>query len=307
MLIDRGAVLVNGARQKKSFRGLKDGNVVEVRFLLDEQTLALKPEPIPLDILYEDEDLLVVNKQPGLVVHPAPGHWTGTLVNAVLHHVGASDGSLPDAPPGPESRLRPGIVHRLDVGTSGVVAVTKTGAAFTALSRAFAEREVRKAYLAVVAGSRQAFRGHFPGGGCRIEHPIGRSSLDRRKMAVVAERGGGRSATTLARALAEGRDTSLLELRPHTGRTHQIRVHLAEEHAPVLGDAAYGLAGANRRYAGLAQRPLLHAHRLAFEHPRTGEPCEFEAPLPEDLLALVRRMQPLKGEEALVEGLLGGE
>jgi len=304
MLIDSGAVFVNGARQKKAFKGLRCGDVVEVRFLLDERTLALEGEPIPLDVIHEDDDLLVVNKQPGLVVHPAPGHWTGTLVNAVLHHVAASSGGLPDAPPGPDSRLRPGIVHRLDVGTSGVVVVTKSSAAFAGLSRAFAEKEVEKTYLAAVAGRRQAYRGHFPGGGHVIELPLGRSSIDRRKMAVVAD---GRPATTYVRALAEGRETALLELRPRTGRTHQIRVHLAEEHTPVLGDTTYGMTGANRRFARLAQRPLLHAYRLAFVHPCTGERCEFEARPPEDLRAVVQRMQPLKGEEALVERLLDSQ
>lgn len=308
VLIKKGAVLVNGRPQKMSFKDLRDGDLVDVHFQLDERSLPLKPEAIPLDIIYEDDELLVVNKQVGLVVHPAPGNWTGTLVNGVLHHI-AQNGTnvvLPPAPPGPESHLRPGVAHRLDAGTSGAIAVTKTSAAFSSLSQAFARREVNKTYLAVVSGGRRIFRGHTVGGGYLIEHPIGRSSVDRRKMAVVPEAAGGRQAMSRVRCIAEELQSSasLLEVSPRTGRTHQIRVHLAEEQAPILGDNVYGAPVANRRFAQLARRPMLHAWRLAFAHPRTGERMMFEAPLPADMQALVRRMKPDESEQALFERLI---
>jgi len=297
-LIDRGAVHVNGKIKKKAFRGLRDGDLVDVRFLLDEKTLQLEPEAIPLVILHEDESLLIIDKPAGLVVHPAPGNWKGTLVNAVLHHLAeASGGPLPDVAQGAGARLRPGIVHRLDVGTSGVIAVAKTSATFAALSQAFARREVEKTYLAVVSGGRQAYRGHQPGSGYVIDMPVGRSTLDRRKMAVIPESSGGRPCVSLVRAVAEERETSLLEVRPRTGRTHQIRVHLSASHTPVLGDPTYGGPAANRRFAGLATRSLLHAHRLAFKHPASGERLEFESSLPPDMQRFVQRMKPLEEED----------
>lgn len=191
------------------------------------------------------------------------------------------------------------------MGTSGVIAVAKTVESFTALSQAFAQREVKKTYFAVAAGCRRAFRGHRPGGGYLIEHAIARSTSDRLRMATLPEGCGGRPASSLVRAVAEDREISLLEVRPRTGRTHQIRVHLAEEQAPVLGDPVYGAASANRRFAVRAQRPMLHAFSLAFQHPRTGEPVEFQAPLPADMRALVQRMTPAPGEETLFKYLLG--
>lgn len=299
-LIDRGAVLVDGAQRKKSFRNLRAGDVIDVRFLTDQRTMPLRPEAIPLDILYEDDDMLVINKPAGLVVHPAPGHWSGTLVNAVLHHLGmgtAESGEgkgagLPRAPASPESHLRPGIVHRLDVGTTGVVTVAKTAVAFAALSAAFASRNVRKTYLAVTAGCRKAFRYHRPGGGHLIEWAIGRAGADRRRMSIVAEANGGRPSQSVVRAVAEERDTALVEILPRSGRTHQIRVHLAKEHCHVLGDTTYGVSGANKRFEQMATRPMLHALRLGIPHPRTGAMMEFEAPLPADMAAMLRRMEP---------------
>eukprot|EP00929_Paragymnodinium_shiwhaense_P031013 TRINITY_DN17470_c0_g1_i1.p1 TRINITY_DN17470_c0_g1~~TRINITY_DN17470_c0_g1_i1.p1 ORF type:complete len:484 (-),score=85.87 TRINITY_DN17470_c0_g1_i1:155-1606(-) len=312
-LIGRGAVLVNGHAKKKSYRGLQAGDLVDVRFMLDDKALALEPEDIPVDVLYEDDELLVVNKRPGLVVHPGPGHWSGTLVNAALHHISKSSGTsspkLPSAPPGPEAQYRPGVAHRLDAGTSGVIVVTKTTAAFAALSKAFADREVKKTYLAVAITGRQVFRDHGVGGGYVIDGPIGRSPYNRRQMAVLPEAGGGRPALSLVREIAAEKDgPALLEITPKTGRTHQIRVHLAKEHAPILGDAEYGFAGANRRFAAHAERPLLHAFRLSFAHPRTGETMLFEAPVPEDMQYFLRRMQT-EGElnhEYLQELVSGG-
>jgi len=305
-LIRQGAVQVNGRVRKKSFREYRPGDVVDVRFLLDERTLPMKPEPMDLDKLYEDDHILIVNKPAGLVVHPAPGHWNGTLVNAVLHHLGfrSSQDGLPSAPPGPAAQFRPGIVHRLDVGTSGVIAVAKTSQAFSTLSQAFSRREVQKTYLVISVGGRKYFFGHSRGGGHFVDIPIGRSKKDRRRMAAVATDCGGRPSVSLVRGLArDNRDLILLEVKPRTGRTHQIRVHLAEEHSPILGDASYGWEHLNRRYAGLATRPMLHAFRLAFAHPVTGEQMEFEAPLQEDMRKLIARMEPEPEEAAYVQSL----
>ena len=305
-LIRQGAVHVNGRARKKSFREFHPGDVVDVRFLLDERTLPMKPEPMDLDILFEDAHILIVNKPAGLVVHPAPGHWTGTLVNAVLHHLGfrSSESGLPAAPPGPAAQFRPGIVHRLDVGTSGVIAVAKTAQAFAVLSQAFSRREVQKTYLVISVGGRKYFFGHSRGGGHFVDIPIGRSKKDRRRMAAVSEDCGGRSSVSLVRGLArDNRDLILLEVRPRTGRTHQIRVHLAEEHSPIIGDACYGWEHLNRRYAGLATRPMLHAFRLAFAHPVTGQQMEFEAGVPEDMQKLISRMEPEPSESVFVQSL----
>lgn len=286
-LIDRGAVLVNGRQQKKSFRKLSEGDTVEVRFLMDEKNLPLEPENIPLDILHEDEDLLVVNKLPGMVVHPAPGNWNGTLVHAVLHHVrGSIDGDLPEAPPVPGGLRRPGIVHRLDVGTSGVIVVAKTLLAYDILRRAFEQREISKTYLAVVVGTRNAFRGFGAGHGYHIDHAIGRSRINRLKMEV---QNNGKPSSSFARIVAETREQhlSLVEVLPRTGRTHQIRVHLSTENVPILGDTVYG----SHHISGKkATRPLLHARRIAFTHPRSGEPVSFQAPLPKDMQAFVKQM-----------------
>ncbi|CAJ1332210.1 unnamed protein product, partial [Effrenium voratum] len=290
-LIRKGAVKVNGRLRKKSFKEFRDGDVVDVSFLLDDSSLDLGPEAIPLEILHEDEHLMIVNKPPGLVVHPAPGNWTGTLVNAVLHHLGAAAAELPSTEPGKAS-ARPGIVHRLDVGTSGVIAVAKTAQAFTGLSEAFARRKVRKTYLAVAVGGRGYFFGHSEGGGHLVDLAVGRSRGDRRKICALPEECGGRTAESLVRGLARDQDLLLLEVKPRTGRTHQIRIHLAEEHTPILGDATYGWAFMNRRYASAAQRPMLHAYHLAFEHPVFKELVEFRAPMPADMRRLLQRMTP---------------
>jgi len=304
-LIDQKAVLVNGRATKKSFRSFKAGDVIDIRFLVEDQVM--RPEPMDLDVLYEDDDILVVNKAPGVCVHPAAGHWTGTLVNGVMHHLGfvsAEDSSLPPAKPGPASKLRPGIVHRLDIGTSGCIAVAKNSLALDSISKAFAAREVQKTYLAVVFGGRKCFCGYSAGSGHVIDKPIGRSRKERQRMAIVDEVGGGRPSMSVVRSIARAQELHLLEVRPRTGRTHQIRVHLAEEQSPVLGDEAYGWARANHRYRGLAERTLLHAFSLAFKHPRTGEPLFFEAPLHDDFKKAIETMQPLEEEAATIRRLL---
>jgi 23S rRNA pseudouridine1911/1915/1917 synthase len=221
----------------------------------------LLPEAIPIKILYEDDDLLVIDKPAGLTVHPAPGHPSHTLVNAVLAHLNEieDDGES----------TRPGIVHRLDKDTSGVMLVAKNNVALANLADQFKSRSVKKVYLTLVTGILKPDRGV-------IEAPIGRDSGDRKKMAVTGE-SRGRAARTNYRVLRYVGKNSLLEITPETGRTHQIRVHLAAIGYPVFGDITYG------KKSVFLHRQFLHAHRLGFSLPSTGRFVEFESPLPEDL------------------------
>jgi len=227
------------------------------------------PEDIPLDILFEDEHVIVVNKAAGMVVHPAAGHATGTLVNALLHHVRDLRGV--------GGALRPGIVHRLDKGTSGVMVVAKSDAAHTELARQFHDREVEKEYVALVWG--------LVNNGRRIEAPIGRDPNARQKMTTRARRA--RAAVTRVTWALHLPGVSLIRVAIHTGRTHQIRVHLSSIGHAICGDATYG--GMPRRIAphlkalSSLQRPFLHAERLVFTHPTERRRMEFEAPLPDDL------------------------
>ena len=269
-LIERGAVLVGGHPQKPR-HALRIGERVTVA-VPDPEPLALTPEPIPLDILYEDEDLLVLNKPAGLVVHPGAGRTTGTLVHALLAHCRDL--------PGIGGVERPGIVHRLDRETSGVMVVAKSETAHGSLSAQFKDRVVRKRYLALVHGTVGRETG-------RIEAAIGRREHDRKRMGVRIR--GGREARTAYRVLRRLADMTLVEASLETGRTHQIRVHLAHIGHPVVGDAAYGgrrgrrLAASDGSRAG---RQMLHAWRLGFRHPRTDAWLEFTAPIPDDLRAL---------------------
>jgi 23S rRNA pseudouridine1911/1915/1917 synthase len=239
------------------------------------------PQAIPFPILYEDRDLLVLDKPPGLVVHPAPGNEDGTLVNALIAHCG-------DDLPGIGGERRPGIVHRLDKDTSGVMVVAKTEQALAALSAAFAARDLDRAYLALAWGLPNPAAGE-------IEGAIGRDPRERKRMAVVTR--GGKAALTRYRTLAQ-RDAavSLLECRLATGRTHQIRVHLATSGHPIVGDPVYlrrvpaaarGLPEVLRRRLLDFPRQALHAARLGFFHPRTGRPLSFETPPPPDMQALL--------------------
>jgi 23S rRNA pseudouridine1911/1915/1917 synthase len=276
-LLEAGAVQVNGAAPRKSDR-TTPGDRIDVAVPPPEPT-DITPEPIPLDVLYEDRDLLVLDKPAGMVVHPAPGHRSGTLVNALLHHVHdlAGIGGV----------LRPGIVHRLDKDTSGLLIVAKREESHRRLSSALKRREIRRTYLA-------ASWGHLGGETLTVRAPIGRSRGDRRRMAVVE---GGRSATTHFRRVERWLAADLLHAELETGRTHQIRVHLSSIGHPVVGDATYGRAaarGMSGRFRAWAQemdrrvpRQFLHAATLRFRHPTTGEMLAFEAPLPADLEAVV--------------------
>ena len=270
-LIDEGKVLLNGAPVKKRIKP-KAGDEVEVEYVLTPE-LTLKAEDIPLNILYEDEALIVVNKVPGMVVHPAVGNWSGTFVNALLFHC---RGALEQSKEG-SAALRPGIVHRLDKETSGVMIAAKTAVAQARLIEMFAGRRVYKEYLAICIGN--------PGGGS-VDAPIGRHPVNRKMMAVVED--SGRPALTHFRTLGYDEKLSLVSVVIATGRTHQIRVHMKHRGTPVLGDAVYGSASMNVKYG--MERQMLHAFRLRLEHPITGVSLEFEAPMPEDMQKIANKL-----------------
>ncbi len=264
-LIGDGRALIDGARRRSSDR-LAGGETIRVE-LTAPPDATLEPESIPLEVAYEDETMLIVDKPAGLVVHPSAGHSGGTLVNALLGRArdrGEPLGSIAGVG-------RPGIVHRLDKETSGLIAVAKTDAAQAALMRQFGDRSIEKEYLALVRGQPPATRG-------RIEAPIGRDPHDRQRMAVVA---GGREAVSEYESLASGGGYALLALRPLTGRTHQIRAHLSYLGLPIAGDIRYGGGeGPN----GL-RRQFLHASRLALARPSDGRWLRAWSQLPEDLAA----------------------
>ena len=266
-LIDDGHVVVTG-RMARANLTLKAGDHIAVD-APEPAPASAEPEDIPVPVLYEDSDLLVVDKPAGMVVHPAAGHSSGTLVNALLHHV--------DDLSGIGGELRPGIVHRLDKGTSGVMVVAKHDAAHEALAAQFHDREVDKEYVALVWGVVQAGR--------RIDLPIGRDPNDRQKMSARSRRA--RSAVTRITKARHLRGVTLCHVAIATGRTHQIRVHLSAIGHPIVGDPTYG--GVKARVAQdlrpllRLDRPFLHAARLAFTHPGDGRPMSFEAPLPDDL------------------------
>lgn len=267
-LIASGHVTLNGASVKKRIQ-LRAGDEVEMRFSLSPEIgMSLIPEPIPFEILFEDDDLIVVNKPPGLVVHPAAGNWSGTFVNGLLHHCRSLE---PCGEP-----FRPGIVHRLDKDTSGVLIAAKTSMAHQRLVHLFASRQVHKEYLAICGGN--------PGEGV-IDAPIGRHPHQRKLMAVVPE--GGRIAKTRYQTVAVHGELSLVQMTLITGRTHQARVHMRHRGTPILGDPVYGSGGLNERYE--RHRQMLHAQQLQLVHPMTGALFTWKAPLPPDMQELVTR------------------
>jgi 23S rRNA pseudouridine1911/1915/1917 synthase len=275
-LIEAGHVTRNGVVPRKRDRPAP-GDRIAVHLPPPEPSVLL-PEPIPLDVVYEDADLLVINKAAGLVVHPAPGNRSGTLVNALLHHVGDLSGV--------GGVLRPGIVHRLDRDTSGLMVVAKNDRAHRALAEALQRRSVRRGYIA-------AAWGHLAADAVTVDAPIARHPTDRKRMAVVPD---GRPAVTRFRRLERWRAADLLAVELETGRTHQIRVHLLHIGHPVVGDRTYGVdrergvSGPARPWAAAlarrTKRQFLHAAELRFRHPRTGVPLEFHAALPADLEAV---------------------
>lgn len=267
MLIRTGRVAVNGRPGKPAYR-VEPGDRISV-LLPPEGGPTIRPEPIPLTVVYEDECLLAVDKPAGMVVHPAAGHTGGTLVNALLaYHPQLADVGGPG---------RAGVVHRLDKDTSGLLLVAKVPEAHAALQRQFKRRQVRKTYLALVEGEVQPREGV-------IEVPVGRDQRQRKQMAAMRS---GRPAVTQYRAVEYFRGYTLLEVRPHTGRTHQIRVHLAWLGYPVVGDRVYG----RRRQPLLGDRHFLHALELHFTHPVTREALTLTAPLPAELTGVLERLR----------------
>jgi 23S rRNA pseudouridine1911/1915/1917 synthase len=284
--IAAGQVLVN-TKKVKSSTPVLPGDLIEIT-LSHPPAPEAKPEDIPLDIVYEDEHLLVVNKPAGMVTHPAYGHYTGTLVNALLFHCGQlADASHP---------LRAGIVHRLDKETSGLLVVAKTDTAHTFLAKQFAKRTIEREYWAIVWGTFRSLKG-------MIDAPLGRSKKDRKKFAVTRD---GKHAATEYEVVEQWNSVALVRLKLHTGRTHQIRVHLSHIGHPVLGDPTY--EGRNEKWTGpdrnkvqraknllkLIPRQALHAKTIGFTHPVTKELVRFDSPVPEDMAATIAELRRQK-------------
>ncbi len=274
--IESGAVCVGGEKKPKNYK-VRQGDVVQITPppLLPSDVV---PENIPLEILYEDNALLVVNKPKGMVVHPAPGHADGTLVNALLHHC---KGSLS----GINGVLRPGIVHRIDRDTSGLLVVAKEDAAHVSLAEQIASHSFARHYEALVHGTPRE-----PSG--TVQKPIGRHPVDRKKMAITQD---GRAATTHYRTLTAYRGFSHLQLQLETGRTHQIRVHMASIGHPVVGDPIYGRTNHpfDTRNASLLQGQCLHAKTISFLHPHTGALMEFDSALPDYFVKILEKLKEL--------------
>jgi len=284
-LIQEEQVTVNTFVKKPGYR-VRAGD--QIRGIIPAaQMVHLEPQPLELDIIYADEALVVVNKQPGLVVHPAPGHDSGTLVNAILYH-------FPDIGPiGGE--LRPGIVHRLDKDTSGIIIVAKNSASLAHLTAQFSARTIRKTYLALVCGQMKTDSG-------RIDLPIGRHPIDRKRMSAGSSRS--RAAETTWKIKERFTGLSLLELNLKTGRTHQARVHCAAIGHPIVGDPVYGKRRPDRGLphpvAGIVAkvgRQMLHAWKLTFSHPATDKPLSFTAPLAGDMHELIEKLGSVNGFE----------
>ena len=289
-LIEQGQITVDGHATKSGYR-LRPSDHIAVSLPAPRPSGVL-PERIRLEVLYEDAHLLVVNKPAGMVVHPSPGNASGTLVNALLTHCPRLSGIG-----GVE---RPGIVHRLDKDTSGAIVAAKDDVTHRGLARQFADRQVKKRYLAVVSGDVRETTGV-------VDAAIGRHPVSRQKMSTYTR--GGREAVTEFHVLERFEHHTLVELRPHTGRTHQIRVHMAALGHPLLGDPTYGQSRKAVTRSPLARqlawfrRQALHAWALGFAHPVTGEPIECRAPLPDDLerlLAILRQMSG-RAEEVLAD------
>ena len=269
-LLEEGRVTVNGKPAKKNARPTQ-GDQVEVQ-LPDPEPVDVAPQDIPLDVVYEDGDVIVVNKPVGMVVHPAPGHPDGTLVNALLYACG-------DSLSGINGALRPGIVHRIDRDTSGLLIVAKNDAAHLALSAQLQDHSLARTYEAVIVGGLREDAG-------TVDAPIARHPVDRKRMAVRPE---GRPAVTHWKVLGRYQGYTHIACQLETGRTHQIRVHLAHIGHPVLGDPVYG--GVRKGFPELAGQ-CLHARRLVFRHPRTGDEVRLECPLPDYFRSVLRKLCP---------------
>jgi 23S rRNA pseudouridine1911/1915/1917 synthase len=321
----------NSVIYRKSFK-VEAGQQLEVSFPREERVTEIVAQDISLDIIFEDEHMIVLNKAANMVVHPAAGNWEGTVVNALAFYLSKSpmgtgdfvdtEGKIKtesannidvDGTDGETVSFRPGIVHRLDKGTTGVLIVAKTTHALATLSEAFASRKVKKTYLTITVGN--------PGKRVKIDKPIGRHPIHRQRMRVVPDphqkdsrrlspgsrmvddrttSQAGRRALSYVDTIAFDGKLSLVQVRIETGRTHQIRVHLQDRHTPVYGDDVYGLQDWNKRLSKTHEiaRPLLHAYRLEIDHPATGQHMVFVAPLAEDMLRIAKAVYP-QGEEEL--------
>lgn len=268
-LVEQEYIRCNGKSVKANYK-LREKDILDVE-IPESKEVEILPEDIPLDILYEDADVIVVNKPQGMVVHPAPGHYTGTLVNALLYHCG-------DELSGINGEKRPGIVHRIDKDTSGVLMVAKNNAAHQSLAAQLAEHSITRKYNAIVFNG---FREEIG----TVDQPIGRNLSDRKKMAVTQKHS--RHAVTHYKVLQKFGNFNLIEAQLETGRTHQIRVHMTYIGHPLLGDTVYG----PKKQPFALEGQVLHARVLGFQHPRTGEYMEFEAPLPEYFEKLIQRLQ----------------
>lgn len=268
-LIKEEQVTVDGRLQKANYK-LKPEQTIQITIPPAEET-AILPEDIPLDILYEDNDLLVVNKPKDMVVHPSAGHYTGTLVNAVMFHC---KGSLS----GINGEIRPGIVHRIDKDTTGSLIICKNDESHLKIAEQIKEHSVKRIYRGIVSGTLKESEG-------TVEGNIGRHPIDRKKMALVTK--GGKPAITHYRVLEQFKNAAYMEFRLETGRTHQIRVHMASIGHPLLGDTVYGNAKNPYKLNG----QTLHAMTIGFIHPTTGEYLEVSAPIPEYFNALIKKLR----------------
>ncbi len=268
-LIENGKITINGKETKNNYK-LRKNDIIEIE-IPDPEPLDIVPEDIPLDICYEDKDIIIINKPQGMVVHPAPGHYSGTIVNAIMYHCG-------DDLSGINGCMRPGIVHRIDKDTSGIIVIAKSDSAHKSLAEQLACHSITRKYYAIVTGNLKEDTG-------TIDKPVGRNPKDRKKMAVVE---GGRRAVTHYKVLERfGSKYTLIEAQLETGRTHQIRVHLASIGHPLLGDTVYG----SEKQPFKLQGQVLHAKVLGFIHPSTGEYVEFESPLPEYYEKLILKLR----------------
>ena len=264
-LIKDRNITVNGKPTKSSYKiEENDEIIIEVP---EVETTEIKPENIKIDIVYEDSDIAVINKQAGLVVHPAHGHYSGTLVNAILYHIKDLSGI--------NGEIRPGIVHRLDKDTSGLIVIAKNDKVHTALTEMFQEKKIRKTYLAILKGKLNKSEG-------KIVTQIGRDKNDRKKMTVIDDITKGKNAITNYRIISQNNLFTLVKVNIETGRTHQIRVHMRHLGYPILGDSVYGRKDNEKRQ-------MLHAYKLEFLHPVTGRQMEFTGEIPEDFQKALKK------------------
>ena len=278
-LIKEHNITVNGKATKSSYKIEKDDKIViEVP---EAETTEIKPENIKIDIVYEDSYIVVINKQAGLVVHPAHGHYSGTLVNAILYHIKDLSGI--------NGEIRPGIVHRLDKDTSGLIVIAKNEKVHVTLTEMFQEKKIRKTYLAILKGKLNKSEG-------KVVTQIGRDKNDRKKMTVIDDITKGKTAITNYRVISQNSLFTLVKVNIETGRTHQIRVHMRHLGYPILGDSVYGRKDNEKRQ-------MLHAYRLEFLHPVTGNPMEFIGEIPEDFQRALKKSD-LKMDE--ITGLMDG-